>query len=55
MFDVYSLLLQAEIIVLLRNKKYILIINCFKFFHQWRVKRNHRHRLTVLSHRDPKV
>ena len=34
MFDAYLLLLQTEIIVLLRNKKYISIINCFKFFHQ---------------------
>ena len=54
-FDVYSLLLQAEIIILLWNKKYISIINCSKFFHQWRVKQNHRHRLTVSSHRDQEV
>ena len=33
MFDVYLLSLQTEIITLLRNKKYILIINCFKFFY----------------------
>ena len=50
MFDVYSLLLQTEIIVLLRSKKYILIINCSKFFHQWRVKRDLRHHFTVSSH-----
>ena len=55
MFDVWSLLLQAEIIVLLRDKKYISTINCFKSFHQWRVKRNHRHRLTISSHRDQKI
>ena len=55
MFDAYSLLLQTEIIVLLRNKKYILIIDCFKFFHQWRVKRDHKHRLIISSHWDQKV
>ena len=49
-FDDYSLLLQTKIIVLLWNKKYISIINCFKFFHQWRVKRDHRHCFTILSH-----
>ena len=55
MSDVYLLLLQTKIIVLPWNKKYILIINCFKFFHQWRVKWNHRHRFTISSHRDQKV
>ena len=55
MSDAYSLSLQTEIIVLLRSKKYILTIDCSKFFHQWRVKRDHRHRLTVSSHRNQKV
>ena len=32
-----------------------MIINYFKFFHQWRIKRNHRHHFTVSSHWDQKV
>ena len=40
---------------MLWNKKYILIINCSKFFHQWRIKWDHRHHFTVSSHRDQKV
>ena len=55
MFDAYLLLLQTEIIILLRDKKYILIINCFKFFYQWWVKWNHRHCFIVSSHWNQKV
>ena len=55
MFDVYSLFLQTKIIVLLWNKKYISMINCSKFFHQWRIKWDHKHRFTVSSHRGQKV
>ena len=55
MFDVYILSLKKEIIILLWNKKYILIINCFKFFHQWWIKWNHKHHFTISSHQNQKV
>ena len=55
MFDVYLLLLQTEIIALLRNKKYISIIDCFKFFHQWRIKWNHKHHFIISSHQNQEI
>ena len=55
MFNVYLLLLQTKIIALLRSKKYILIIDYFKFFYQWRVKWDHKHRFIVSSHWNQKV
>ena len=52
--NVYSLSLQSDIIVVVRDCKYISIIDCSAFFYQWRVHSNDRHKLTVINHCDQK-
>ena len=52
--NVYSLFLQIDIIVVVRDCKYIFVIDCSAFFYQWRVHLNDRHKLIVINHRDQK-
>ena len=49
--DAYPLPLQADILTLVRDCKYISVIDCSAFFYQWRVHPADRHKLTVVSHR----
>ena len=50
-FDAYSMPLQSDIISCVQGCKFISIMNCATFFHQWRVVMKDRHKLTVVSHR----
>lgn len=52
--NVYFLFLQFGIIVVVWNCSYISIINCAKFFYQWRIHLFNRHKLTIINHRDQK-
>ena len=52
--NAYSLPLQSEIIVAVRNCLYISVIDYFVFFYQWRVHFSNRHKLTVINHREQK-
>lgn len=49
--DAYPVLLQAEILALLRNALYISTVDAASFFYQWWVRQDYRYRLTVASHR----
>ena len=51
-FDVYSMFLQTDILSFVSDCVFINVMNCADFFHQWLVRRNHRHKLTVVSHRE---
>lgn len=53
--DAYPVPSQDEIIAALRGATYISTVDCASFFYQWRVKREHRNRLTVCSHRGQEV
>lgn len=48
--DAYPLPMQSDILAVIRGAKYISTIDCAFFFHQWRVKKAHRHCLTMISH-----
>ena len=50
-FDVYFVLLQSNIILIVRNCAYITIINCV-FFYQWRMHFSDRHKLTIINHKN---
>ena len=49
--DAYPLPLQSDIIATVSGCQYITVIDCASFFYQWRVWPEHRHRLTVITHR----
>lgn len=49
--DTYPVPSQNDILNAIADAKYISTVDCSSFFYQWRVKREHRHRLTVSSHR----
>ena len=49
--DSYPLPLQADIIALVSGHPYISVVDCVGWFHQFRVQRRDRHKLTVVSHR----
>lgn len=49
--DVYALPLQSEVIMDVRDCRYITVVDCSSFFYQWRVHRSDRHKLTVVTHR----
>jgi hypothetical protein len=53
-FDFYSMLLQADIIFVVTNSKFISIIDAVAFFYQFRVRLKDRHKLTVMSYREQK-
>ena len=50
--DAYPVPLQLEILALLRKATHISTVDAAAFFYQWWVKRHHRYRLTVSSHRE---
>ena len=49
--DAYPVPLQSEILALIMHATHISTIDAASFFYQWRVRRQHRYRLTVASHR----
>jgi len=48
--DAYSVPSQADILAAVHGVNFIFTVDCSAFFYQWRVKRAHRHRLTVALH-----
>ena len=50
-FDAYSMLLQSNIIFCVQKCKFIFIMNCATFFHQWHVIMKNRHKVTIVSHK----
>ena len=50
-FDAYPMPLQSDILASVSGCKFISIMDCAGFFHQWLVQRKDRHKLTVVSHR----
>ena len=55
MLDVYPILFQTDIMVIIKKFNYISVVNTAKFFYQWWVNKIDRHRLTVVSHRGQKI
>ena len=51
-FDAYFMSFQSDIISCLQKCKFISIMNCALFFHQWRVIIKNRHKLTMMTHRE---
>ena len=49
--DAYPVPSQAEVLAEVRNAAIISTVDAASFFYQWWVRRDHRHRLTVASHR----
>ncbi|KAI0998999.1 hypothetical protein K3495_g9197 [Podosphaera aphanis] len=49
--DAYPIPLQSDIISATRGCSFISTIDCASFFYQWWITKEHRHRLTVSSHR----
>ena len=52
--NVYSLSLQMKIISIVKNCLYIIVVNAFVFFYQWRVHSDDWHKLIVVNHRNQK-
>ena len=52
--DVYFLFLQFDIISIVFDCQYIIVLNCFVFFYQWKIHSNDRHKLIVVTHREQK-
>ena len=50
--NVYFLSLQFDIISIVLECQYIIVLNCSIFFYQWRIHSDDRHKLTVITHRD---
>lgn len=49
--DTYPMPLQSDITAAVAGCQYITVVDAASFFHQWRVKADDRHKLTVVSHR----
>ena len=50
-FDAYFMFLQSDIISCLQKCKFISIMNCASFFHQWRIAEEDKHKLTMIIHK----
>ena len=53
--NVYSILLQIDVILAIRNCFYIIVVNCVVFFYQWRVHLFDRYKLIVVNHKSQKI
>ena len=51
-FDAYFISLQDDIIALVRDCAYIIVVDATFFFYQWRVHSNDRHKLIVVTYRE---
>ena len=49
--DAYPMPLQTDITSAVKDSPFISTMDATSFFHQWPVKTEHRHRITVVSHR----
>ena len=49
--DIYPVPTQNDIVLLTQGKRFITVLDAAKFFYQWRVRRDHRARVCVVSHR----
>lgn len=49
--DTYPMPSQDDILNAIAGSNYITTVDCSAFFYQWRVKKEHHHRLTVAFHR----
>ncbi len=54
MIDVYFMSAQTNIIVAIAECLYIFVMNVLKYFYQWTVKFDDRHKLTIIFHRKQK-
>ena len=54
LIDSYFMSLQADIIVVVVECRFISVFDVVDFFHQWLVKLIDRHKLTIVSHREQK-
>ena len=52
MSDAYLVSSQTNILIAIKDAKFIFTINVTSFFYQWWINSAHRHRLIVTSHRD---
>jgi hypothetical protein len=52
--DVYLMSTQTNIIVAITRCLYIFVINVLRYFYQWAVKFDDRHKLTIIFHREQK-
>ena len=50
--NVYFLSFQTKIIFVVIKCQYIIVIDCFEFFYQWKVHSKNRHKFIIMSHRD---
>jgi hypothetical protein len=50
--DAYSMSAQTNIIVAVTECLYISVMNVLRYFYQWAVKFEDRHKLTIISHRE---
>ena len=55
MSNVYFVPSQADILTAVHGVNFIFTVDCSVFFYQWRVKRAHRHWLTVALHQGQKT
>jgi len=53
--DIYSILLQSEIIVIIADKNYIFVVDVMTFFYHWRIKFEYQNRLIIISHWDQEI
>jgi hypothetical protein len=52
--NVYFMSAQTDIIAVVAECQYISVVNVLRYFYQWAIKFDDRHKLTVISHRDQK-
>jgi hypothetical protein len=52
--NVYFMSAQTNIIAAIAECRYILVMNVLKYFYQWTIKFDDRHKLTIISHCDQK-
>ena len=50
--NVYFLSFQTKIIFVVIKCQYIIVIDCFEFFYQWKVHSKNRYKFIIMSHRD---
>jgi hypothetical protein len=53
--DSYPMPVQEDILAAIRVSTHISTIDAASFFYQWRVKKEHRHRVAVISHRGQEI
>jgi hypothetical protein len=51
-FDAYFMSAQTNIIVAVAECQYISVMNALRYFYQWAIKFDDRHKLTIISHRE---